>query len=74
MVVIHDPQGGYFGGTVSAPVFSQVMGGALRMLDIPPDNVQHWYAGGPDTGAPIQPGSKAPDYAPGDTSYEEAVP
>ena len=74
VVVIHDPQGGYFGGTVSAPVFSQVMGGALRMLDIPPDNVQHWYAGGPDTGAPIQPGSKAPDYAPGDTSYEEAVP
>ncbi|MDE1961358.1 MAG: penicillin-binding protein 2 [Xanthomonadaceae bacterium] len=74
VVVIHDPQGGYFGGTVSAPVFSQVMTGALRLLDVPPDNVQHWYAGGPDTGAPIQPGSKAPDYAPGDTSYEEAVP
>jgi cell division protein FtsI (penicillin-binding protein 3) len=74
VVVIHDPQGGYFGGTVAAPVFSQVMTGALRLLDIPPDNVQHWYAGGPDTGAPIQPGSKAPDYAPGDTSYEEAVP
>jgi cell division protein FtsI (penicillin-binding protein 3) len=74
VVVIHDPQGGYFGGTVSAPVFSQVMTGALRLLDVAPDNVQHWYAGGPDTGAPIQPGSKAPDYPPGDTSYEEAVP
>jgi cell division protein FtsI (penicillin-binding protein 3) len=74
VVVIHDPQGSYFGGTVSAPVFSQVMSGALRLLDVPPDNVQHWYAGGPDTGAPIQAGSKAPDYAPGDTSYEEAVP
>ncbi|MBS0558290.1 MAG: penicillin-binding protein 2 [Proteobacteria bacterium] len=74
VVVIHDPQGGYFGGTVAAPVFSQVMTGALRLLDMPPDNVQHWYAGGPDTGAPIQAGAKAPDYAPGDNSYEEAVP
>ena len=74
VVVIHDPQGAYYGGTVSAPVFSKVMAGALRLLDVAPDNVQHWYAGGPDTGAPIEAGSKAPDYAPGDTSYEEAVP
>jgi cell division protein FtsI (penicillin-binding protein 3) len=74
VVVIHDPQGAYFGGTVSAPVFSKVMTGALRLLDVPPDNVQHWYVGGPDTGAPIEAGSKPPDYAPGDTSYEESVP
>jgi cell division protein FtsI (penicillin-binding protein 3) len=74
VVVIHDPQGGYYGGTVAAPVFSQVMTGALRLLDVAPDNVQHWYAGGPDTGAPIEAGSKAPDYPPGDTSYEESVP
>ena len=44
VVVIHDPQGVYYGGLVSAPVFSKVMDGALRLLDIPPDNVQHWYA------------------------------
>ncbi|HEX7326137.1 MAG TPA: penicillin-binding protein 2 [Rhodanobacteraceae bacterium] len=42
----------YFGGSVSAPVFSQVMAGALRLLDIPPDNVTQWYAGGPVTPAP----------------------
>ncbi len=73
VVIIHNPQGSYYGGTVSAPVFSEVMAGALRLLDVPPDNVQHWYAGGPDTGAPIQPGSKPPTYPSGDTSYEEAV-
>ena len=32
---------------VAAPVFSKVMDGALRLLDVPPDNVQHWYAGRP---------------------------
>ena len=50
VVVIRDAGHGgvYFGGLVSAPVFSQVMGGAMRLLDVPPDNVQHWYAGGPD--------------------------
>jgi cell division protein FtsI (penicillin-binding protein 3) len=50
VVVIRDAggQGGeYFGGQVSAPVFREVMTGALRLLDIPPDNVQQWYAGGP---------------------------
>jgi cell division protein FtsI (penicillin-binding protein 3) len=38
--------GEYFGGQVSAPVFQKVMTGALRLLDVPPDNVQQWYAGG----------------------------
>lgn len=37
----------YYGGLVAAPVFSRVMDGALRLLDVPPDNVQHWFAGGP---------------------------
>jgi len=36
-VVIRDPKGEHFGGIVAAPVFSKVMGGALRILDIPPD-------------------------------------
>ncbi len=36
-VVVRDPQGQHFGGLVAAPVFSKVMGGALRVLNIPPD-------------------------------------
>lgn len=38
-VTIYDPQDEYFGGLVSAPVFGAVMAGAMRLLDIPPDNV-----------------------------------
>ena len=55
VVIIRDAGGHggeYFGGLVSAPVFSEVMTGALRLLDIPPDNVQQWYAGGPVVPAP----------------------
>ena len=37
-VMIDEPSdGGYYGGTVAAPVFAQVMAGALRVLDVPPD-------------------------------------
>ena len=40
VVVIDDPGAGqYFGGQVAAPVFSSVMHGALRLLNIPPDNL-----------------------------------
>ena len=40
VVVIDDPGAGqYFGGQVAAPVFSSVMHGALRILNIPPDNL-----------------------------------
>ena len=38
-VMVDEPtSGGYYGGVVAAPVFSSVMSGALRVLDIPPDN------------------------------------
>ncbi|UXI70750.1 peptidoglycan D,D-transpeptidase FtsI family protein [Tahibacter amnicola] len=74
VVVIHDPKGVYYGGLVSAPVFSKVMDGALRLLDVAPDNVQKWYADGAGNWAPIQAGNAAPDYAPGQTNYEEGVP
>lgn len=47
VVVIHNPQGAYYGGVVAAPVFSKVMDGALRLLDVPPDNVRTWFADGP---------------------------
>ena len=37
-VMLDEPSGGqYFGGAVAAPVFSRVMAGALRMLNIPHD-------------------------------------
>ncbi len=40
VVVINEPRGEeYGGGAVAAPVFSRVMAGALRMLDVPPDNL-----------------------------------
>ncbi len=41
VVMIDEPRGEkYYGGIVAAPVFSKVMAGALRMLDIPPDNIK----------------------------------
>jgi cell division protein FtsI (penicillin-binding protein 3) len=40
-VMLDEPSGGrYYGGDVSAPVFSSVMGAALRMYAIPPDAPQ----------------------------------
>jgi len=39
VVVINDPTGDeYYGGLVAAPLFSKVMTGAMRILNIPPDN------------------------------------
>ncbi len=41
VVVVHDPMlGDYHGGQVAAPVFSKVMNGALRLMNIPPDDAQ----------------------------------
>ena len=46
VVVLQDPDPslGYTGGVVSAPVFKNVMEGSLRLLDVPPDNIEQWYA------------------------------
>jgi cell division protein FtsI (penicillin-binding protein 3) len=53
VVVIHNPRGhDYYGGLVSAPVFHNVMDGALRLMDVPPDRVEQWLA--PAT-APVAP-------------------
>ncbi len=39
VVIIDEPQGKqYYGGLVAAPVFSKVMSGALRVLDVAPDD------------------------------------
>ena len=39
-----DPRKGYYGGLVSAPVFRNVMDGALRLMDVPPDDIETWLA------------------------------
>jgi cell division protein FtsI (penicillin-binding protein 3) len=40
LIMIDDPKNGrYFGGDVSAPVFSHVLGGAARLLQIEPDEM-----------------------------------
>ncbi len=39
-----DPARGYYGGVVSAPVFKNVMEGALRLMDVPPDDIGTWLA------------------------------
>ena len=39
VVVINDPTGEeYYGGLVAAPLFSEVMTGAMRILNVPPDD------------------------------------
>jgi cell division protein FtsI (penicillin-binding protein 3) len=39
VVVIDEPSAGkYYGGDVAAPVFAAVLGGAVRLLSVPPDN------------------------------------
>lgn len=37
VVVVENPQGKYFGGTVAAPVFARVMQESLRLLNVPLD-------------------------------------
>ena len=46
VVVVNDPdqRRGYYGGLVSAPVFHNVMEGALRLMDVPPDDIDTWLA------------------------------
>ena len=39
-----DPARGYYGGVVSAPVFKNVMEGALRLMDVAPDDIDTWLA------------------------------
>jgi len=42
VVMIDEPsRGQYYGGLVAAPVFARVMSGALRLLDIPPDDIDN---------------------------------
>jgi len=52
VIVIDEPTAGkYMGGDVSAPVFSAVVGGALRLLAVPPDDAN-------EPSEPLSPGQK----------------
>lgn len=44
VVVIDAPQDHHFGGQVAAPVFREVMSGAMRLLDVPPDDIPVLHA------------------------------
>ena len=47
VVAVNDPdpsRKGYYGGLVAAPVFRNVMEGALRLMDVAPDNLDAWLA------------------------------
>jgi cell division protein FtsI (penicillin-binding protein 3) len=76
VVVIDNPQkGSYYGGVVSGPVFAKVMDGALRLLDVPPDNIGRWYVGGPLQGTGGLTGSKPPVDAPiDDAPIDDGTP
>ncbi|MFN3713929.1 MAG: peptidoglycan D,D-transpeptidase FtsI family protein [Alcanivoracaceae bacterium] len=51
VVVIDDPAGkAYYGGEVAAPVFSRVMEGVLRTMNVPPDKTPGVWAGGAAAG------------------------
>jgi cell division protein FtsI (penicillin-binding protein 3) len=74
VVVIHDPQGVFYGALVAAPVFGKVMEGALRLLDVAPDDVQNWYTASPDIGHTLHSGRQAPDGAAAEPDFAEGVP
>ncbi|MET0332348.1 MAG: penicillin-binding transpeptidase domain-containing protein [Dyella sp.] len=76
VVIINNPtKGSYYGGTVSGPAFAEVMDGALRLLDVPPDNIGRWFAGGPLQGQDGLIGSKPPDDPPAaEAPVDEATP
>ncbi len=44
VVAVNEPVGTYYGGVVAAPVFRNVMDGALRLMDVPPDDIDTWLA------------------------------
>ena len=48
IAVVNDPTNGeYYGGAVAAPLFSSVMTGALRLMNVPPDDFEVMVAGVP---------------------------
>ena len=54
VVVVNDPDPskGYYGGLISGPVFKNVMEGTLRLMDVPPDDIETWIAANAKAGHP----------------------
>jgi cell division protein FtsI (penicillin-binding protein 3) len=51
------------------------MDGALRLMDVPPDNIGRWYVGGPLQGQNGLTGNKQPVVEPvDDAPVEEVTP
>ncbi len=56
VVVVNDPTGEeYYGGAVAAPLFSSVMTGALRLMNVPPDDYSDALATAAGTGREVTP-------------------
>jgi cell division protein FtsI (penicillin-binding protein 3) len=51
VAVVNDPSNGeYYGGAVAAPLFSAVMSGAMRLMNVAPDNYQRMVASNDSAG------------------------
>ena len=49
--MVNDPSNGeYYGGAVAAPLFSAVMSGAMRLMNVAPDNYQRMVASNDSAG------------------------
>jgi cell division protein FtsI (penicillin-binding protein 3) len=60
LVVIDEPSAdAYYGGLVSAPVFSRMMQGAARLLQVPPDEMPLAPASGQTVAMPVMPAPPA---------------
>lgn len=73
VVLIDEPDAskghGYGGGATAAPVFKSVMEGALRLMDVPPDDIETWIAAqsrarGKDGNPPVLPLAAQPTAPP----------
>jgi cell division protein FtsI (penicillin-binding protein 3) len=63
-VVVNNPtHGSYYGGLVAGPVFHNVMEGALRLMDVPPDDIDAWLAAQAAAEAKARHGKPAPTFA-----------
>lgn len=58
VVMVDEPKrGGYYGGVIAAPVFSRIMESALRIMNIPPDDIPHqnlWVTTAAHKPAPLE--------------------
>ncbi|MDO5610019.1 MAG: penicillin-binding protein 2 [Pseudomonadota bacterium] len=76
VVAVDDPDPskgfGYYGGLISAPVFQRVMDNTLRLMDVPPDDIETWIAAQQKTIASQRGGTLAA--APASAALPAALP